>query len=206
MAIYKTAIRHGQRVQVKLKPAEIKKTIMQANGWTEDEYRKKYDIFKNKLRAYENYRKAGGAKVKEQSPIEVLYRQARAKQRYGVNYQPTQEMRRIEKFGAYSITKGKQLAENEGYRKRLENKQLDYINTRFGGFLRANTKANEIYNAMIAKGADPVAIENALSDYANLIHEKIDESKAEDEEGGIPSGETYGSDDVDFDFDYNVYL
>ena len=43
---------------VELTAKEVKETIMKAHGWTSAEYKKKYDIFKNKLRAYESYKTA----------------------------------------------------------------------------------------------------------------------------------------------------
>lgn len=97
---------NGTKVSAK----EKKKVIMQAHGWTEEQYRKKYDIFKNKLRAYENFRRAHGINVKTQSPQQVLYRQARNMQLYGKDYRPSPQLKRIEEFTAVSITKGKKLA------------------------------------------------------------------------------------------------
>ena len=39
----------GSYKKVQLTSKEVKAYIMKANGWTADEYRKKYDIFKNIL-------------------------------------------------------------------------------------------------------------------------------------------------------------
>ena len=93
--LYKTI--KGNRVKVT--PTEAKTTIMRANGWTAEQYKKQYDIFKNKLRAYEAFE---GKFAKRQSAVELLYKQAKAKLREGADYQPSIKMQRIESFTSVS--------------------------------------------------------------------------------------------------------
>ena len=54
----------------------------------------------------------------------------------------------------------------------------------------------------------PIKREQALRDYANKVHEKIDEQRKATEFEAIPisTGETYGSDLELDDFDYSSYI
>lgn len=147
----------GKKVTARQKKA----AIMSANNWTEDQYRKQYDIFKNKLRAYENYRRAHGAEVEEQSPQEVLYRAAKAKKREGSEYKPSLEMQRIQSFSAVSITKGRKLAQDVGseYSRRRGATFAATTTSAFEGFIRDVPKAQEIvYGVPLTENSDPSLI------------------------------------------------
>ena len=63
-------------VRIEKTSREVKNYIMKINGWTSSQYDKQYDIFKNKLRAYENYERAHGVNTKRQSPAQLLYKEA----------------------------------------------------------------------------------------------------------------------------------
>lgn len=207
MAIYKWTTKsiNGERHQVREKatPREVKAYIMKVNGWTADEYRKKYDIFKNKLKAYESFERSRGVKVEAQSPVELLYKQAKAKQREGSDYKPSQQMQRINEFSAVSITKGRQLAQsNERYQRKVEERYNAFIEKRFGGLIEKNAQAQEIAE----KIKDPVKREKALADFADKLHARMDESKKTADDEAIPSGETAGSPDTQIDFDIEQYL
>ena len=171
---------------------------MAANDWTEDQYRKQYDIFKNKLRAYESYRRAHGAEVETQSPQEVLYRAAKAKKREGSEYKPSLEMQRIQSFSAVSITKGRRLAEDleSEYSRRRGETFAATTSQAFAGFIRDVDKAQEIVEMI----EDPVKQEEALKALAEHVHAKQRPS------GEVFGGEVYGSDDAAEDFDYSEWL
>ena len=186
----------AEYVHVPLKTGEAKRTIMRANRWTEEQYRKQYDLFKNKLRAYESFKRAHGVEVKTQSPQELLYKQARAKLREGADYEPSEKMKQIESFSAVSITKGRKLAadlESE-YSKRRAAEYEQYVANRFEGLINANPKAAEI----VARVSDPVKREEALADYADLLEEQ-------QKGGAIASGEAVGSGTA-IEFDISPYL
>lgn len=185
-------------VREKMKPSEIIETIMTANKWTKDQYRKQYDIFKNKLRAYESYRKAHGAKVKEQSPLEVLYTQAKAMKREGASYEPSLEMKRIQSFSAVSITKGRRLAQDleSEYSQRRGETFASTTEKAFAGFISKVSKAQEIVDTI----EDPVKREEALKALAEHVH------AIQSPTGEVFGGETYGSDDAAEDFDYSEWL
>lgn len=194
---------------VRVSPREAKKFIMSAHGWTSDEYTKKRDIFKNKLRAFESFQRAQGKEVKQQNVVEMLYKQAKAMKAHGADYKPSQAIRRIESFSAVSITKGRKQATRQGKAfTAINTKQLAYVSDRFEKLINANEGAKRIVDTFYKKAEEdgkPVnatKLEEALSDYANAMHVRID-SQGEGET--IPSGETYGS-DTDFAFDIDEYL
>lgn len=149
----------GKKVTARQKKA----AIMAANNWTEDQYRKQYDIFKNKLRAYENFRRAHGAEVETQSPQEVLYRAAKAKKREGSEYKPSLEMQRIQAFSAVSITKGRRLAEDleSVYSRRRAQTFAATTSQAFAGFIRDTPKAQEMaYGVPLREDSDPALIDS----------------------------------------------
>lgn len=194
--------------EVKIKRNEIKETIKKANGWDDETYKKKYDLFKNKLRAYESFINASDPKgsQKKQSPIEILYKQAKAKERAkasGEAYEPSLEMKRIESFSALSITKGRQAVKSESYMKRYGKKYADYTARQFEGYLKANPSAKAMYDELKAKGATPAQIERALSDHANKNYARR-KHNGEVEGGSVATqaGESVGSPDaVDYYID-----
>lgn len=194
---------------VKVSAKEVKAFIMSAHGWTSEEYTKKRDIFKNRLRAFESFQRAQGKEVKSQNVVELLYKQAKAMKYYGKEYQKSEQIKRIESFSAVSITKGRQQAKRMGKAfKAINDKQLKFVNERFKSLISNNEGAKRIieaFNDKAQKDGKPVnatKLEEALSDYANAMHVKTD-NQGEGEI--IPSGETYGS-DTDIDFDVSAYL
>lgn len=188
-------------VQVKMTSREVKAYVMKQNGWTSSQYRKQYDILKNKVRAYESFRRSQGIKEEPQNVVKMLYTQAKAKARFGEDYKPSEKMQQIQRFSAYSITKGRQLAQQEKYQQRETSKYDAYVSKRFEGFIRGNAGAQRIADAI----KNPVMREKALSDYADKLNIKIAEDQKDQESGAIPAGETYGSEDS-VDFDISDYL
>ncbi len=190
----------GQRVEMSSR--EVKAYIMKQNGWTSTQYDKQYDIFKNKLRAYENYERAHGITSKRQSPTQLLYKEAKTKAREGANYTPSIKMQRIRSFTSVSSGKAGQKA-LQGQRYQAKRAQLyeEATSKQFKGLIDNNPTAKEIAERI----KDPVKREQALADYANKIHAKIDEEGKAQENEAIPFGETFGSDDV-VDFDISDYL
>ena len=187
-------------VEVAIRPSEIKQTIMRANNWTEEQYRKQYDLFKNKLRAYENFRRTHGASVETQSPQEVLYKQARTKLREGAAYEPSNEMKRIESFSAVSITQGKRLAANKEseYSRRRAAQFEATTQQQFKDFIEQNPTAQAIMND--PNITDPVKREEALKKLADQVHAKQTPTGEV-----VPSGETFGSDEAIDDFDFSEF-
>lgn len=197
-----------------LSSREVKQYIMRANNWTATEYQKQYDIFKNKLRAYESYQEAQGAPTERQSVVSVLFKEAKAKKQYGANYTPSRKMQQIRSFSAYSITKGRKQATRADYLAKQNENTRKYLQGRFGlnqsesGFISKNAGAKAIVDAFkeqAERTGEPInyaKMETALADYANKVHATIDEKDAVQDSQAIPFGETAGSgDEVDFDID-----
>ena len=190
----------GQRIEMSSR--EVKAYIMKQNGWTSNQYDKQYDIFKNKLRAYENYERAHGVTSQRQSPTQLLYKEAKAKAREGGDYTPSIKMRRIRSFTSVSSGKaGQKALQGQRYQARRAQLYEEATNKQFKGLIDNNAMAKEIAQRI----KDPVKREQALADYANKIHAKIDEEGKAQENEAIPFGETFGSDDP-VDFNIEDYL
>lgn len=203
MAITKITYHQKNGVRVKeerpMTAREVKAEIMKNRGWDKATYQKQYDLFKNKLRAFESYERAHGKKVKPQSPAEVLYRQAKAMAREGNAYQPSITMQRIMSFSAVSITKGRELAKDmeSAYSKNRAKTYASATQKAFEKFINDVPKAKEIDDNI----TDPVKKEQALAKLADHIHAKMKSDGTP-----VPDGETYGSDVAGDDFDYSAWL
>lgn len=199
-----------------LSSREVKQYIMRANNWTADQYQKQYDIFKNKLRAYESFKEAQGI-TEKQSVVSVLFREAKSKLLYGKNYKPSRKMQQIKSFSAYSISKGREKTKRADYQAQQREKYRVYLQGRFGlnqendGFIAQNKGAKRIvekFKEDAKEKGEPinyVKLEKALADYANKVHAKIDDNDKVQDNEAVPSGETYGSDNP-VDFDIDAYL
>lgn len=191
----------GQRVEMSSR--EVKAYVMKQNGWTSQQYDKQYDIFKNKLRAYENYERAHGVPTKRQSPAQVLFKEAKAKARDGANYTPSIQMQRIRQFTSVSSGKaGQRALQSESYNKRITSIYEQATNKAFEELIKNNAKAREINE----KITDAVKRERALKAYADLLHARMDEEGKITATEAIPySSETIGS-DYNVDFDIEAFL
>lgn len=204
MAIYRT--RNGNTEKVSNR--EMKKTIMAANKWTAERYQKEYDMFKNRLRAYESYQEAHGAKVTKQSPAELLYKTAVSKKKYGREYKPSNEMTTIQSFPAYSITKGRKLAKdlNSGYSMARQVALRAKVVGDFQNFIDGVPKAQELVDGI----QDAVKLKDALADLAKHIHKNQETAMKSAKESGSPeaifAGEAYGSDPMSGGYDITRWL
>ena len=190
----------GQRV--KMTNREVKAYIMKTNKWTTEQYNKKYDILRNKLRSYEAYEKASGRAVKPQSVQSLLFKEAKAKQRLGSDYTPSIKMQRIRSFTSVSSGRaGQRALQSRIYQERRARTYEDATFKQFRGLVENNPQAKFIYDTI----KDPVKREKALTDFANKLNAKINEQDEVIESEAIPFGETYGSDDA-IDFDIDEYL
>lgn len=192
---------NGERVE--LTSHEVKAYVMKTNNWTSQQYKKQYDIFKNKLRAYESYERAHGVNIEKQSASQLIYKEAKARRREGAEYKPSIKMQRIRSFTSVSSGKaGQKALQGQRYMARRAKMYEEATNKQFKGLLEKNAKAREIAENI----KDPVKREKALADYANALNAKINEQDEVEENEAIPfSGETYGS-DAQIDFDYEQYM
>lgn len=187
--------------QVALKASEVKNFIMKVNNWNADQYQKEYDLFKNKLRTLENFE--GVPKAERESPVELLYKQAKSKKRYGSDYQPSLKFQRIISTSAYSSSpkRQRQLLKNQSYVEKLQKKYEETTFRAFKGLIEKNPTAKEI----VDKIKDPVQREKALIDLSDALQARINEQGVITDLGGIPFGESFGSSDA-IEFDLTPYL
>lgn len=187
--------------QVALKASEVKNFIMKVNNWNADQYQKEYDIFKNKLRTLENFE--GVPKAERESPVELLYKQAKSKKRYGSDYHPSIKFQRIISTSAYSSSpkRQRQLLKNQRYVEKLQKRYEESTFKTFKGLIEKNPTAKEI----VDKIKDPVQREKALIDLSDALHARINEQGIVTDLGGLPFGETFGSPDA-IEFDLTQYL
>lgn len=187
--------------QVALKASEVKNFIMKINNWNADQYQKEYDLFKNKLRTLENFEVV--PKAERESPVELLYKQAKAKKRYGDDYQPSIKFQRILSTSAYSSSpkRQRQLLKNQRYVEKFQKRYEETTFKAFKGLIEKNPTAKEI----VDKIKDPVQREKALIDLSEALRARINEQGVITDLGGIPFGETFGSPDA-IEFDLTSYL
>lgn len=190
----------GQRVAMTNR--EVKAYIMKQNGWTSEQYKKQYWLTRNKLRAYENYERASGRRISGQSTQELLFKEAKAKQRMGKDYKPSIKMQRIKSFTSVSSGKaGQRALQGKTYMERRARTYQDATYKQFKGLINSNPQARGIYESI----KDPVKREQALTAFANKLGAKINEQDEVVQNEAIPFGETYGSSD-EIDFDIEDYL
>lgn len=199
----KTIIKDGEAVQVNLTSREMKSTIAKAYGISIADVDKKYYLFRNKLRAYESFKRESGYDVKPQSPLNVMYKQAREMIKHGADYKPSREFQAINQFSAVSITKGEQLAKATGsryYRKHqtgLGNLALKY----YDKFISAHKSAQDLVQAYKEGKITGVNLQEALGKMAKDVKASIKEmrikggtfagSSPASGEAEIPSAEDY---------------
>lgn len=199
----KTIIKDDKAVQVPLTSREMKSTIAKAYGISIADVDKKYYLFRNRLRAYESFKRESGYDVKPQSPLNVMYKQARDMIKHGADYKPSREFQAINQFSAVSITKGEQLAKATGsryYRKHqtgLGNLALK----NYDKFISAHKSAQELVQAYREGKITGVNLQEALGQMAKDVKASIKEmrikggtfagSSPASGEAEIPSAEDY---------------
>lgn len=189
----------------KISPTEAKQKIMRVNNWTEEQYNKERYKLKNKIRAYETFKEAHGIKItKPISPVELLYKQAGSKEKYGKDYEKSAQLKRIEQFASYGNVK---TAKKKFQSEKVNKKYSDIFNqstlNSFEGLIKKDKYAKMIYENV----KDVVQLEEALKKYAEARKKKIKEDGKVEEQEAIPIGtEVSGSGPEMKDFDINDYL
>lgn len=162
---------------------QVKQRIKELNKWTEARYQKELILIRRGLT------RMGERHIKAQ---EFLFREVKAKARYKSDYKPTQYTKQVRLLGrikGHQIRGGKRSVVKTKTLVRMYN--LDYINRRFGALIRANKGAQRIYKEYYD---NVYLLEQKLTEYANLLHAKIDEQDRVISAQAIPfSSEQYGS-------------
>ena len=199
----KTIIKNGEAVQVNLTSREMKSTIAKAYGISLADVDKKYYLFRNRLRAYESFKRESGYDVKPQSPLNVMYKQAREMIKHGADYKPSREFQAINQFSAVSITKGKQLAKATGsrYYKKHQTDLGNLALKNYDKFISAHKSAQELVQAYKEGKITGVNLQEALGQMAKDVKASIKDmrikggtfagSSPASGEAEIPSAEDY---------------
>ena len=199
----KTIIKDDKAVQVKLKSREMKSTIAQAYGISIADVDKKYYLFRNRLRAYESFKRESGYEVKPQSPLNVMYKQAREMIKHGADYKPSREFQAINQFSAVSITKGEQLAKATGsrYYKKHQTGLGNLALKNYDKFISAHKSAKDLVQAYKEGKITGVNLQEALGQMSKDVKASIKEmrikggtfagSSPASGEAEIPSAEEY---------------
>lgn len=131
---------------------EIKAAVMKAKGWTSAEYKKEYDILRNKTRNYEQITglTSGSIKVNE-----LLYTQAKAEQRYGAAYRPSRQMLAIQA----TPSTGTAVVRRKGVSKGAMDAQERILKSQFAGFTQKSTEGARILELYEMRKSGALAIE-----------------------------------------------
>lgn len=199
----KTIIKDDKAVQVPLTSREMKSTIAKAYGISLADVDKKYYLFRNRLRAYESFKRESGYDVKPQSPLNVMYKQARDMLKHGSDYKPSREFQAINQFSAVSITKGEQLAKATGsrYYRKHQTELGNLALKNYDKFISAHKSAQELVQAYKEGKITGVNLQEALGQMAKDVKATIKEmrikggtfagSSPASGEAEIPSAEDY---------------
>lgn len=183
----KTIIKDGEAVQVNLTSREMKSTIAKAYGISLADVDKKYYLFRNRLRAYESFKIENGYEVERQSPLNVMYKQAKAMLKYGSDYEPSREFQAINQFSAVSITKGEQLAKATGsrYYRKHQTELGNLALKNYDKFISAYKSAKELVQAYKEGKISGVNLQEALGQMAKDVKASLKEMRRK---GGTFSG------------------
>lgn len=187
----KTIIKGGEPTQVTISSKEMKSTIAKAYGITLEEVDKKYYLFRNRLRAYESLKRESGVEVTPQSPLNVMYKQAKSMLRHGADYKPSNEFEAINTFSAVSITKGERLAKatESRYYKKHQAEIGNLALAHFDKFIQMHTSAQELKRAYKEGKITGVQLQASLAQMAKDVKAIQKQKRA----GGFASG-AIGSD------------
>lgn len=190
----KTIIKDGEPTQVTISSREMKSTIAKAYGISLESVDKKYYLFRNRLRAYESFKRESGVEVTPQSPLNVMYKQAKAMLRHGADYKPSNEFEAINTFSAVSISKGERLAKATGsrYYKKHQAELGNLALKNFEKFISAHTSAKDLVKAYKDGKITGVQLQASLSQMAKDVKAIQKQKRA----GGF-AGYKIGTDDIE---------
>ena len=190
----KTIIKGGEPTQVTISSREMKSTIAKAYGITLEEVDKKYYLFRNKLRAYESLKRESGVEVTTQSPLNLMYKQAKSMLRHGTDYKPSNEFEVINTFSAVSITKGERLAKatESRYYKKHQAEVGRLALAHFDKFIQMHTSAQELKRAYKEGKITGIQLQASLSKMAEDVKAIQKQKRA----GGFSSAQI-GSDTIE---------
>ena len=192
----KTIIKDGEPTQVTISSKEMKSTIAKAYGISLEAVDKKYYIFRNRLRAYESFKRESGLEVIPQSPLNLMYKQAKSKLRHGADYKPSKEFEAINTFSAVSISKGERLAKapNSSYYKKHQAELGNLAMKNFEKFISAHTSAKDLVKAYKEGKITGMQLHASLTQMSNDVKARQKELR---QKGGGFAGGMIGSDSIE---------
>lgn len=170
----------------KLTTNSMKEEVKQATGWTEKQYKRYFENFKNKLNTYYKVSKTPKSERQSASVFFYNYQTRKAQDRY---YQPSRIVKKILSFPSLTPSQYKEQVSTKSGREELKADYRRYVKYVYGGLIRESEKAKEINRRI----KDPYKKEQALKEYAEELRRKQREL------------DTIGS-NIDFDFDVENYL
>ena len=190
----KIIIKGGEPAQVTISSREMKSTIAKAYGISLEDVDKKYYLFRNRLRAYESFKRESGEEVTPQSPLNLMYKQAKSMLRHGADYKPSNEFEAINTFSAVSISKGEQLAKATGsrYYKKHQAEIGSLALAHFDKFIQAHANAQELVKAYREGNITGVQLQSSLAQMSKDVKAIQKQKRA----GGFSSGQI-GSDSIE---------
>lgn len=166
-----------------LTPSDVKRTIMRGFGIEKSEYKRFYNLFRNRYVNYQKFVKGQTGQAPPQTTTEILYRQAQSRIKHGLNYKPSDTIDLILQFPATSTGRYKATSKES---LKLANRIAKRGIESFERLIDESPLAREIYEK---SPNDFVAVER-LKKFADRLHKKKSGGS------GIPTANIIGSDDT----------
>ena len=166
-----------------LTPSDVKRTIMRGFGVEKNEYKRFYNLFRNRYVNYQKFVKGQTGQTPPQTTTEILYRQAQARIKYGSDYKPSDTIDLISQFSSTSTGRYNPASKES---LKLANRIAKRGIESFKRLIDESPLAREIYEK---SPNDFVAVER-LKKFADRLHKKQAGGS------GIPTANIIGSDDT----------
>ena len=166
-----------------LTPSDVKRTIMRGFGIEKSEYKRFYNLFRNRYVNYQKFYKDQTGETPPQTTTEILYRQAQARIKFGTDYKPSDTIDLISQFSSTSTGRYKATSkESLILANRIAKRGIESFNP----LIDESPLAHEIYE----KSPNDFVAVHRLKIFANRLHKKQAGGS------GIPTANIIGSDDT----------
>ena len=166
-----------------LTPSDVKRTIMRGFGIEKSEYKRFYNLFRNRYVNYQKFYKDQTGYTPPQTATEILYRQAQARIKHGSDYKPSDTIRLISQFTSTSTGRYKSTSK-ESFN--LAMRFAKYGIESFKPLIDESPHAREIYE----KSPNDFVAVHRLKIFADRLHKKQAGGS------GIPTANIISSDDT----------
>lgn len=166
-----------------LTPSDVKRTIMHGFGIEKSEYKRFYNLFRNRYVNYQKFYKDQTGETPPQTTTEILYRQAQARIKFGTDYKPSDTIDLISQFSSTSTGRYKATSKESLI---LANRIAKRGIESFKPLIDESPLAHEIYE----KSPNDFVAVHRLKIFAERLHKKQAGGS------GIPTANIVGSDDT----------